>query len=488
MTGFIYYLAALGAILSGSMFLPSLIAFGSSEEEIGYRLLLYSSLGGFLCISTLLAISGRPVGIERRSAAWLAVTSWILFPVLVAIPLSDIVGLSFFAALFQSISSLTTTGSLVFGNPEAVPKSILFMLAQLQWLGGLATLITFILVLSPWEIGGLPKVGSASETASIIASEYRLVNFCSRLFRTMLALTLLCFVLLLLAGIPPYEGMVLSFTALSTGGIVPAVENIDLLLGNAGMLVMAVFMLLGATSIFWQRHLYGFKREELVKHRETYFLFAIWLIISVVLAFRIVQASGLGGSLTAGALSEGLMNTASILSTSGIQSRPGIFTLLAPSFVLLVVIIGGGSFSTAGGLKLFRVGVVVKHSQNELNRLIYPNSLPSGQFSNSVLNLDFMKGVWGFFSIWVMSIGLLTIVMTISGLNFQAGFTSIAAAMSNAGPLYGSYWEPASSEFWPAYADMSSFQLSVLSIAMIIGRLEIIVFFASVAMLLRKFR
>ncbi|MEM9279110.1 MAG: potassium transporter TrkG, partial [Pseudomonadota bacterium] len=234
MTGFIYYLAALGAILSGSSLVTVLVAFGTGDAELGLRILLYGLLGGFVCVSVLLAIAGRPVGIERRSATLLVVVSWIVFPLVVAIPLADVTDLTFVEALFQTTASFTTTGSLVFGNLETVPRSILFFLAQLQWMGGLATLITFILVLSPWEIGGLPKIGSVSETASIIASEYRLVKFCGRLLRAMLGLTLVCFVLLLLSGVPPYESMILSFTALSTGGILPSDEGLDLLLGNSG--------------------------------------------------------------------------------------------------------------------------------------------------------------------------------------------------------------------------------------------------------------
>ena len=489
MTGFIYYLAALGAILSGSTLLPSLIAFGTGETLIGFQMLLYGSLGGFLCVSVLLAISGRPVGIERRSAALLVVVSWIIFPVLVAIPLSDLTDLTFLESLFQSASSFTTTGSLVFGNPEIVPKSIMFFLAQLQWMGGLATLITFILVLSPWEIGGLPKIGSVSDAASIIASEYRLVKFCGRLFRAMLALTLLCFVLLLLAAVPVYEAAILSFTALSTGGIVPVADGLDLMLGDAGMIIMSFFLLLGATSIFWQRHLVNLRISELIQHRESYFVIAVWFVLSIILAYRLMETSGAGDSgIQLHSITEGMMNAASVVSTSGIQTRPGVFALLVPTLVLLLVLMGGGCFSTAGGLKYFRIGGVFSHSQHELNRLIYPSSVPPKSFGGTDLSVEFMKGIWGFFSIWLVTLGFLTFLMTLSGLNFQSGFTAIVAALSNAGPLYGSFWDVANAERWPAYADMNGLQLGVLTFAMIVGRLEIIVLFASLALVFRVFR
>ncbi len=489
MTGFIYYFAALGAILSGSTFLPALVAFGAGETEIGYRMLLYGFLGAFLCVAVLLSIAGRAIGLERRAAALLVVTCWVCFPLLVAVPLSDVTELTFIQALFQSMSSFTTTGSMVFVNLEAVPKSVIFLLAQFQWLGGMATLITFILILSPWEIGGLPKIGSVSETASIVASEYRLVRFCGRILRAMIALTLACCVGLLMSGVPVYEAMVLSFSALSTGGIVPATENLDILLGNSGMIILGVAFLVGCTSIFWHRSLANLRFAELASHRESYFVLAVWFVFALVLSYRIFDVSGnTGPELALSAISEGIMNAGSLISTSGIQSRPGVFTLLAPTLVIIMVLIGSGCFSTGGGIKFFRLGVVFRHAEHELNRLIHPNSVQTTRFASGHLTLSFMKGIWGFFSIWILMLGFASLMLTLSGLDFQAGFTAATASLSNAGPLYGPFWAPEASSGWISYADMSSFQLGLLTLVMLFGRLEVVVVFASVALLFQTRR
>lgn len=483
MTGFIYYFAALGAILSASTILPVLVAFGLGEVETGYRMLLYGFLGAFFCIAVLLSIAGKPIGLERRAAALLVVTCWVCFPLVVAIPLSDVTELTFAQALFQSMASFTTTGSMVFINPEAVPRSVIFLLAQFQWLGGIATLTTFILILSPWEIGGLPKIGSASETASIVASEYRLVRFCGRILRAMTALTLICFACLIIVGMPVYEAMVLSFSALSTGGIVPATESLDLLLGNAGMIILGIAFIVACTSIFWHRSLANLRFEELFAHRESYFILGVWVFFAVVIAYRVIVVSGGGGAeLALSAVSEGIMNAASLISTSGIQSRPGVFTVLAPTLVILLTLIGSGCFSTSGGIKFFRLGVVFKHAEFELNRLIYPNSVQTTRFASGHLNLSFMKGIWGFFSLWILALGFGGLFLTLSGLDFQAGFTAAAAALSNAGPVYGSFWAPEASVGWVAYSDMSPFQLGLLTVMMLFGRLEIVVVIASVAL------
>ncbi|MEM7290400.1 MAG: potassium transporter TrkG, partial [Pseudomonadota bacterium] len=267
MTALVFYLAALGAILSGSMIFPALVAFGFQEFGIGYRMLMYGASGGFLCTAILLSILGRVGGLSRNSAVVLALTCWTFFPILMAFPVSDIAQISFIDALFQTVSSFTTSGSYVFANGDAQPRSLVYLLSQFQWMGGFATLVTLILVLAPWEIGGLPQVASASVAASIVASQKRLVAFCSSLFRFYLVLTLTCFFLLVFVGISPFNSMLFSFSALSTGAVLQGEQTFDILLGQGGMLIVAIFLLVGATSVFWQMDIFQLKFSRLRRHR-----------------------------------------------------------------------------------------------------------------------------------------------------------------------------------------------------------------------------
>ena len=486
MIAFVYYFSAIGAILAGSMILPALIAFGAQETDLGYRILLYSGFAGFLCVATFLAVMGRLNGIKRNTAILLAVFSWIAFPMISAIPISDMTGLSYADSLFQAMSSFTTSGSSVFKNLETVPNSVLFMLAQFQWFGGLATLITLILVLAPWEIGGLPHVSSASVAASIVASHTRLVNFCAGMFRIYLFLTLLCFIFLVLAKVSPFQAMIFSFTALSTGGITPAVDSIDLALGNAGMIIMSAFLMIGATSIFWHQYIYKLQIEELKAHRESYFVLATWLGLSLYIAYTLFAAAGSIGNLPDfTTLSEGVFNSASIISTSGLQSRPGAFSLLPPTLVLIVIFIGGGCYSTSGGIKFFRIGGMYSLAQYELNRLIYPHASKPTLFGSTKLNIKFMKAVWSLFAILIVTVAIGSMAMSLSGMNFQASFTAIIAAITNSGPLYGPEWSTGSNAVWPTYADMDNAQKMILTIIMLLGRLEVIAVIASLTVLIR---
>lgn len=489
MIAFVYYFSALGAILAGSMILPALIAFSAQETDLGYRILLYSGFAGFLCVATFLSVMGRLNGIRRNTAILLAVFSWIAFPIIMAIPISDMTGVSYLDGLFQAMSSFTTSGSNVFKNLETVPSSMVFMLAQFQWFGGLATLITLILVLAPWEIGGLPHVGTASVAASIVASHSRLVSFCASIFRVYLFITLICFILLVLANVDPFNAMIFSFTALSTGGLTPAVGSLDLVLGNAGMIIMAVFFMIGATSIFWHQYIYKLQIEELKSHRESYFILAVWIGLSFYIAYTLFAAAGSTGVLPdLTAMSEGIFNSASIISTSGLQSRPGAFSLLPPTLVLIVIFIGGGCYSTSGGIKFFRIGGMYSLAQYELNKLIYPHTTKPSLFGSTKLNVDFMKAIWSLFALLIITVAIGSFALSLSGLNFHASFTAIIAAITNAGPLYGPEWGSGSNANWPVYADMLQSQKAIIIVVMLLGRLEIIAVIASLTVLLRGLR
>lgn len=486
MIAFFYYFAALGAILSGSMVLPALIAFGFEETLPAYRMLLYGALGGFVSVSVLLAIMGRLGGIERNTAILLAVFSWIVFPALTAIPVADIANIGYVDALFQTTASLTTAGSNGFENPDVVPKSLIYFLAQLQWMGGLATLVTLILVLAPWEIGGLPQVSSASIAASIVASQSRIVKFCGQVSRVFLFLTLMCFMFLVLAGISPYNAVILSFTALSTGGIVPTTESLDLQLGVSGMVIMSVFLIIGATSIFWHKNIATVDLDELRTHRESYYVIALCLILAVFISYKLFSVAGSSTVLPyTKAMGEGLFNAASIVSTSGLQSRPGVFSLLPPTLVLLIIFIGGGCYSTSGGIKVFRIGGMYSLAQYELNRLIYPSSVKPARFGSTAFDLEIMKAIWSLFAVLIITVAISSCLLSVSGLNFQASFTASIAAVTNAGPLYGPDWAASGSEGWPAYFEMLRGQKLVLTAVMLLGRLEVIAVVASLTVLLR---
>ena len=477
MIAFIFYSAALVAILSLSLMLPVLVAFGFQENDIGYRLMIYAALGSFLSVATLLSIRGFVGSLGRMASIYLCVIAWVGLPMLMALPFGDILQISYLDALFEAISGFTTTGASILPSIDNIPRAMVVARAQLQWFGGLATLLTFILVLSPSSIGGIPHTDGTTVGTAVMDSPSALSNYCQKLTQIYLALTIFCFSLLLISGNQPFDALVLSLTALSSGGFLPGDKNLGDTVNTGGMFIMTMFLLITATSIFWHKMLVQLKIADLKKHRESYFILALWLVIGFAFAVVIFQAAGGAARVSAPVtLIEGLYNSASAISTSGLQSRPGIYALLPPTLVLGILFLGAGCFSTSSGVKFFRLGGMFSQAVHEVNILIYPHGIRPVHFGSLVYTNQLMKAIWGMFMAAIIVVIIGAIMLAYYGMNFQASFTASIAAFVNAGPAYGPEWAPQSEQGWPGYPDMNIAQRVVLGGLMLLGRLEIILF------------
>ncbi|MCF6321061.1 MAG: hypothetical protein L3J32_04760 [Rhizobiaceae bacterium] len=475
MTAVIFYLASMGAIISIVMALPVLLAFSMEEYETATKMFFHVSAWGFVSIGILLSIIGRNRALSRLGAIYLCLAVWILFPVIIAIAIRDLLDITYIEAMFESFSAVTTNGASIIGNPDAIPKSVIAMLAILQWLGGLAILITVSIVLAPSGIGGLREEIHHTYGHSIVASATRLHRFCRDLMQIYIILSAFCFSALMLVGVAPFDSFILTMTAVSSGGILPGSDNLDAILGYDGMIIMAFFLVIGATSIYWHRMVVLWQREYLLNHRESYYFIALWLILGLAFTSVIYSASGAASnSVHVYALAEGLFNSASVFSTSGLQSRPGIFPLLPPILILALLFIGGGCFSTSGGLKLYRVGGMLSQSLHELNRLIFPNIARPAHFGSQFYDISIIKALWGFFAAAVIVIFVGAALLTTSGLGFQAAFTASIANFTTAGPAYGPEWSAATAQGWPDYFEMTPFAHLILIVLMLLGRLELI--------------
>ncbi len=487
MATLVYYIAAIGSFLSASLVFPALVAFGFSETEIGFRVLMYALFGGFVFAAILLSATGTDDGISRNQTIVLAIFSWIFFPAVYCIPIADMTGSGIVDAVFQSYSSFTTTGAVVFDNIEQVPKSVMFMLAQFQWLGGYATLITLILVLAPWRIGGLPQIAEVSIAASIVATHQRLGRFCLDIFQVYTLMTVICFACLMLIGVNPYDASILSFSALSTGGILPGTAPLDGLLGAGGLLVLSFFLFIGATSVFWHSDIGRLHFPELFRHRESYYILGSILALGMYISYTLLKLAGSTAVLSPTmAFAEGLFNATSIVSTSGMQSRPGVLSVLPHILVLMLVFIGGGCFSTAGGIKHFRIGGIYHYANVELNRLIFPSLVGRDRFGATKYDSEFIKALWAILSVLIAVLGIVTILLSVSGLEFQQAFTAALAAITNSGPVYGPFWGSGAAEDWPTYGQLPDFHKVLMTLTMVLGRLEVIAVFASVFVLTRS--
>ncbi|MGB7287110.1 MAG: potassium transporter TrkG [Salaquimonas sp.] len=468
------YLALIGAFLSASLVLPALVAFGTNDLENGFTLLIYAAIGSFFSGAILLATRGRAINLDRIGSIYLAIISWIVFPLILAIPISDLFKIQYVDAIFEAVSAFTTTAADGIQNLDAIPPSALFLRSNLQWTGGLATLLTFVLFLGPIRAGGLPKPRSGSgEAAGRTTSGINRTAL--GIFRIFLFLTIVCFVLLMLTGIDAFSALILASTAVTAGGYLPSSKSLVEITTPLGLIVMSTFFVLASLNIFWQRMVQKWQIQNLKHHRESYYIGLTIALLSFAFLVSIVNASGnLNTDNTAQTLSESVFNATSLVSTSGLQSRPGIFVLLSPLVVFGILLIGGGCYSLAGGIKFYRIGAMLFHAESELTKLIYPHSVAKPHFGSEAYSIRLMKSIWTMFAAFMCVMVVGAGALSITGLSFQASFTASIAAITNAGPAYSIDWVPRGTPGWLAYFEMSQQQKMILSIIMVFGRLEVI--------------
>ena len=176
------------------------------------------------------------------------------------------------------------------------------------------------------------------------------------------------------------------------------------------------------------------------------------LLIAILYATRLSAVSG--GADLGPIFAESLLASTSLVATSGIESRPGVIALWPDIIVLMIVLIGGGIYSTTGGFKIYRIAAMAMHSGRELNRLIYPSSVTNLRFGAQVIDETSMRAIWTYFALSLLVIAFAAMAFTLTATDFEAGITMAIAFFANAAPVYEALVPPSfatdpANQVWP---------------------------------------
>lgn len=475
MLAVLFYFCCVGLFLSLSLVAPIFVALLGGEAAIAGRLTIYLILGGFLFATPVLAIADRQKRIPQVGGLLLLVMVWVVLPLMAAIPIMDLSDLGFTDSVFESVSGLTTTGASTIKVVDDLPQALIFWRIQLQWFGGFLALMTVFAIIAPMGIGGLSlNAISMQGHKGKMAGWGRIVHLVINYGLFYIAVTTFAFLLFFMTGQRAFHAATLAMTAVSTGGFLPFDSSLDSILGPTGQLIFAGFLIFGATSVFWHRMLIRGQVDRLKEHRESYSVLILIGVLGVSLAMILISVSGEGSGGVGPVLIEGLFNASSLVATSGIESRPGIFSLLPLPLILFVLLLGGSAFSTSGGLKHYRVGAMIVQSWNELDRLIYPSAVRPSRFGTQHYDLQLMKAIWSFFVVAILTLSIGTIIVATGNIPFEAALTATISAFATAGPVYNSGWPPPGADPWPLFANFTDTSKWALMAVMLLGRLEVL--------------
>jgi trk system potassium uptake protein TrkH len=452
-------------MFSLTLAVPILIALWYGEAEVRHFLI---PMGGSLGMGLALWLLGqlRPPNLGNRDGFLIVALFWVLLSLLGAWPLTLSAHLSFLDALFEATSGVTTTGSTVMTGLDDLPKSLLFYRQQLQWLGGMGLIVLGVAVLPMLGIGGMQLY--RAEAPGPLKDEKltpRLAHTARALWAIYAALTVACAFGFWLGGMSLFDAVAHSFSTLSTGGFSTHDASIGYFQSPAVEAVAIVFMLLAAINFgvhFVVLHgrdpLHYFKDVE----ARSFLVFVVAVIVVVSLTLHLEGGyAGLPPSFRNAAFVVVSVVTSTGFGTADFSAWPDFL----PVLLIFISFVGGCGGSTAGGMKVMRVLLLVRQGAQEVRRLIHPHAYHPVRLGRRIVDERLMQGIWGFFSVYTATFVLLVLLMMHAGLDQVSAFSAIATCMNNLGPGLG--------EVAYNFQSVSDLGKGLAVVAMLLGRLEI---------------
>lgn len=418
---------------------------------------------------------GGQIGV--RDSLLFATVAWIVMGFFGAIPFITVTGLSLTDAVFESISGLTTTGATVLSGLDQMPKSLLLYRQFLQWMGGLGIVIFVVAVLPMLNVGGMKLL--KAETPGPIKGDKltpRIAGTAHYLWVVYVVITALCAVGYYLAGMTAYEAIAHSFTTVSTGGFSTHDASLGYFNSPAILLVADVFMLLGAINFALHFRVLQARRVTMYwRDEETRYFILIVVFMSALIGVLLLANGFYGDTFTSFNLA--FFHLISFLTSTGYGAAN--FTAWPAVVIMLLVFagyLGGCAGSTAGGNKVIRDILLVKAIHLEMKRLVHPRGVFLIKYQGHLIENSILVAAMAYLFVAAFTSIVLTLALMVTGLDFFSSFTAVAACVNVLGPAFG--------ELGSNFQPVNDFGTWVLSVAMILGRLE---YFTVLALLVPEF-
>ena len=453
----------------GLMFLaPLAVALFYAEyiDAIGFALLtlitsatghVMRHAGGDAAESAVEAMR-RVEGLAIVSGAWLVIAWFAAVPYLWN-------GLGPIDAMFEAMSGLTTTGATVLRDFSQYGKAIFFWRSLTNWLGGMGVIALFVAILPRLAIGGreIFFAEASGPDDEKVAPQIR--RTAALLWRLYALLTLLQIIALVMVGMPLFDAFCNTFGTIAAAGFSPHPLSIAGYENPAAEWVIIVFMFLAGANFALQYR--ALARRDFTVLRDDEELRAY---TGVVVAATVAVAIAIWGANDAGApIRTALFQVLSIMTTTGFASVDfNLWNDQAKAVLLGLMFIGGCAGSAGGGPKVVRHVLLAKYTLQELRRTLHPRAVLPVKLGGRVVPGPIMQGVIVFFLFYMLTFAVCSAIVILLGADIVTGISATAAALGNVGPGFNLVGPMAN------FADLHPVSRIVLTLAMWIGRLEVI--------------
>ncbi len=395
------------------------------------------------------------------AAAWILMSAFGALPFVFsgAIP-------NYINALFETVSGFTTTGASILSDIESLPRGILFWRSFTHWVGGMGVLV-FMLAILPADNGRamyLLRAEVPGPTKDKLVPKMR--QSALILYGIYVALTLALVIALLCTGMPLYDSFVHSFATAGTGGFSVKNASIGAYNNPAAEWVIAAFMIIFGINfnIYFLLLVKRFKNILKSEELRAYIIIAL-TATAVITVNTLTNISGLG---VGKAIRDAFFQVATIISTTGFSTTDfNPWPSLSKAILMLLMVLGACAGSTAGGMKISRVIIAVKNSFRSVRQTVRPRSVNVVRMDGEVQSEDTIKATVHYVSVYFAVVVIASLLIAADGFDFETNISAVLSCINNIGPGF-SVVGPMGN-----FAGFSYFSKLLLSLVMLIGRLEI---------------
>lgn len=451
--------------VEGALMLPSLLVSlyydGGDWLALLLAAMLVSAVGGAL------AMLVRPHNDNLRAREGFAAVAliWVFMSMFGALPFYFHGSIPVYTdCFFETVSGFTTTGATILKDVEALPRGLLFWRSFTHWVGGMGVLVLSLAL--------IPHMGARSQhllkAESTGPAPGKLVPHIGKsskiLYELYLALSIIHFAALLLCGLDWYDSLIHMFGSAGTGGFSNYNASVGHFQSPAVDAVTATFMLLFGVNFTMYYLLLNKQWRMVLKNEELRLYLGIVAGSVVLIAINILPSVGNWWE----ALRQSYFQVSSIITTTGYSTANfDLWPQLSRTILVVLMLLGACAGSTGGGIKMVRLALLFKAMARQVKQAIRPRSVATIKIDGRPVDEVTISRVLVFFFGYLLIILVAMLIVSVDNFSFETNLTAVLSAVSNIGPGLGAVGPTGN------FAGFSILSKWVLSICMLVGRLEI---------------
>ena len=350
-------------------------------------------------------------------------------------------GMELIDSIFESTSGITTTGSTILEDFDRWSSGILLWRSMMQWIGGIAIIIIFMLIMPMIGFGGRELFGNETSGSGAVNFSLKLRDAAKQFIIIYLMLTAVLIVILMILGMNFYEGLCLALSTISTGGFMCKGDSV---ISYSALIKVAVmtFMFLGGTNFYLHFKAVYRKDSKGYAHNEEFRFMLFLNILFIVLTFFIVTASA-ESIIVERAINDKhvydfvdvAFNVISASTTTGfVAANYDSWTPTATMLLFMAMVIGGSTGSTSGGLKVGRLLITLKYSYNGLKEMLHPKAFYDVRLNKSSVDTSTISASITITMLFFFTIGVGTGILMLTGIGLETAMTTMIANLTTFGP------------------------------------------------------